>query len=158
MEYITDKDKTNKHSSKKSISKKKTAGIIIFIIYILVVGFLCFGKFPSMPNIQKTFLGIEKDKIVHFIMFFPFPILLYLTTGARKMNNFQAIGFVVLSLVLGSVLAGISEYIQHLIPYRSCDIKDFEADTMAIATCAMFLYIYIFKHNRLEHNRELEQR
>ena len=48
---------------------------IVMLLYVVAVAYLCFANFHKLPEVPKTFLGIPMDKIVHFCMFFPFPIL-----------------------------------------------------------------------------------
>ena len=49
-----------------------------FVLYLLAVLYLCFGKFENTPDVPWSLLGIPSDKLVHFGMFFPFPILAFL--------------------------------------------------------------------------------
>ena len=51
---------------------------ILFAVYLAAVLVLCFGKFPSSEDVPKYLWGIPTDKIVHFLMFLPFPVLAYL--------------------------------------------------------------------------------
>ena len=47
---------------------------IVFAVYILAVLVLCFGKFESTEDVPMDLWGIPTDKVVHFLMFFPFPL------------------------------------------------------------------------------------
>ena len=53
--------------------KQKIAFRILFFLYIAAVLYLCFGRFDNAPSIELNLWGIPTDKIVHFLMFFPFP-------------------------------------------------------------------------------------
>ena len=55
----------------------KTIARIVFLLYLAVLMYLCFGKFQGIPQAPHGFFGIEGDKVVHFLMFLPFPILSY---------------------------------------------------------------------------------
>lgn len=46
---------------------------LLLLFYIGAVAFCCFWKFTSLPSLELKIFGIPKDKIVHFLMFLPFP-------------------------------------------------------------------------------------
>ena len=52
---------------------------ILLGVYLLVLLVLCFANFSSIPEVKKQLFGIPMDKVVHFCMFFPFPILAFLS-------------------------------------------------------------------------------
>ena len=56
---------------------------ILFAVYLAAVAFLCFGQFSSSQDVPMDLWGIPTDKVVHFLMFFPFPLLACLAFGAR---------------------------------------------------------------------------
>ena len=49
--------------------------IVLFLVYVAAVAWLCFGTFKPDPSIPRTIFNIPTDKVVHFLMFLPFPIL-----------------------------------------------------------------------------------
>ncbi len=49
--------------------------IVLFLTYVAAVAWLCFGTFKPDPSIPRTIFNIPTDKVVHFLMFLPFPIL-----------------------------------------------------------------------------------
>ena len=49
--------------------------IILFLAYVAAVAWLCFGTIKPDPNIPRSIFGFPTDKVVHFLMFLPFPIL-----------------------------------------------------------------------------------
>lgn len=49
--------------------------IVLFLVYLALVAWLCFGTFKPGPGLPRTLLGFPIDKCVHFVMFLPFPIL-----------------------------------------------------------------------------------
>ncbi|MBQ6959315.1 MAG: hypothetical protein IJP77_12245 [Bacteroidales bacterium] len=49
--------------------------IVLFLAYVAAVAWLCFGTFKPDPSIPRTIFNIPTDKVVHFLMFLPFPIL-----------------------------------------------------------------------------------
>ena len=48
---------------------------ILFLLYLGAIALLCFMHVDKLPDVQKFIFGIPTDKIVHFGMFLPFPIL-----------------------------------------------------------------------------------
>ena len=57
---------------------QKIAFQVLFFFYVAAVLFLCFAHFEQTPAIEWSLWGIPSDKVVHFCMFFPFPILAFL--------------------------------------------------------------------------------
>ena len=111
------------------------------ILYIAAVAFLCFAHFEKMPDIQKTVLGLEQDKIVHFLMFLPFPFLSYFAIGKNPSGPWKAIGAVLLIFLAGCLIAAGTELGQGFFPYRSTDAKDFLADACALALGSLAVFI-----------------
>ncbi len=113
-----------------------------FILYLLAVLYLCFGKFENTPDIPWSFLGIPSDKLVHFCMFFPFPILAFLAFDRFTDTPKSTFLFSGITWVLGLVLAFATEWGQaHLTDYRSGDPWDLLADVLAI-TLSTILVIF----------------
>ena len=113
--------------------------LILFIIYLGLVAWCCFGHFESMPEVRRYILGIPTDKVVHFAMFLPFVILGYpacdfLATGHRR-------GIIILVLVFlaGLLVALATEKGQSLTSYRSGDPLDLAADVTGLATGAVIV-------------------
>ena len=123
------------------MSTKTILARILFLIYLAAIAFLCFMHVDKIPDIQKTMLGIPTDKIAHFIMFLPFPILTYLAYDHVTNKAWSAILFSLLTFLVGTAIAAGTEYVQGLLPYRSRDIADLKADLLAlfISTVAVFL-------------------
>lgn len=115
---------------------------LMFICYILAVGFLCFGHFEDMPDVATTIFGIPTDKVVHFTMFFPFPLLAYATFGRKTKGRWNSILFILAIFLVGCILGIATELGQGLTDYRSCDINDFRADSLGMAlssVCALII-------------------
>ena len=106
---------------------------LLFFLYLAAVLVLCFAHFEQTPAIEWTLLGIPSDKVVHFCMFFPFPVLAYLafdryTDSVRKTLLFSAA-----ALLVGFLLAFGTEWGQaHLTNYRSGEPMDLLADGIAL--------------------------
>ncbi len=113
-----------------------------FIVYLLAVLYLCFGKFENTPDLPWSFLGIPSDKLVHFCMFFPYPILAFLAFDRFTDTPKSTFLFSGITWVLGLVLAFATEWGQaHLTDYRSGDPWDLLADVLAI-TLSTILVIF----------------
>ena len=113
-----------------------------FIVYLLAVLYLCFGKFENTPDIPWSFLGIPSDKLVHFCMFFPYPILAFLAFDRFTDTPKSTFLFSGITWVLGLLLAVATEWGQaHLTDYRRGDPWDLLADALAI-TLSTILVIF----------------
>lgn len=122
-------------------STKTILSRILFLIYLAAIAFLCFMRVDTMPEIQKDLFGIPTDKIAHFIMFLPFPILAFLSFDHTTRKAWGAVLFALVTFVAGAAIAYGTEYVQGFLPYRSKDMSDFRADLLAlvISTIGAFL-------------------
>lgn len=101
---------------------------------------MCFADFKSIPDIQRSFLGLPTDKLVHFCMFFPMPPMGFIAFGNR--DKVLKIFLSLLRIcVFSCVFAGITEIIQGTLPYRSEDIGDFVVDCMAVGVSGVITFI-----------------
>ena len=108
---------------------------VAFYLYLIAIAVLCFGKFSDLPSVSNTILGIPTDKVVHFVMFFPFPILAFLAydkfTGTVK----SVLIFALVTFLAGCLIAAGTEIGQaYLTEYRGGDPTDFLADFLALLT------------------------
>lgn len=124
---------------------------VLLLLYFAAVAYLCFGHFDNLPEVSRTFFGIPADKIVHFGMFFPFPVLVFLALDKFTTKPWHSFLMLCTVFLTGCILAGATEYGQSLLTYRSCDIHDFRADTLAIAISSLAVFtIDILKQKRNE--------
>ena len=125
--------------------RRTTLFRLLTLLYLAAVAVLCFAKFSSLSSVPGSFLGIPTDKIVHFLMFMPFPVLALLSFELKKPHLFKLVLIVVLLFITGCLLAWATEYVQGLLPYRDMDPKDFRADSLGlfIGSVVSFL-IFIF--------------
>lgn len=113
----------------------KIAFRVAFYLYLIALAVLCFGNFSNLPSVSKTILGIPTDKVAHFVMFFPFPILAFLAYDKFTGTVRNVIVFAVITFLAGCLLAGATEIGQaYLTEYRSGDPTDFVADLIALFT------------------------
>lgn len=111
----------------------------VLLLYLAAIAFLCFSEFKDLPDVQKSFLGIPTDKLVHFAMFFPFPWIAYNAVDRKPKRIAEIIAGVVSVCSIGCIFAGITEIIQGMLPYRSEDKLDFAADCLAICLCSIII-------------------
>ena len=113
--------------------KQKIAFRILFFLYIAGVLYLCFGRFDNAPSIELNLWGIPTDKLVHFGMFFPFPILAFLAFDPYTETVPQTLLFVGVTFLIGLIVAVGTEWGQaSFTDYRSGDPLDFLADTIGL--------------------------
>ena len=121
----------------------------LFLLYLIALAFLCFGHFETMTQAPTEFLGIPTDKIVHFLMFLPFPFLLYLALKVDTRRWYHSLLLAAGLLVIGAAVAYATEYLQGLTDYRCYDILDFKADVTALSVSSCIVYITdISRHRR----------
>ena len=132
--------------------KKRLLARIVFVLYLMVVGFLCFGHFSSMPEVSRSYFGIPTDKIVHFLMFLPFPLLSFWAFDKYTETPWASVGWTLLTFIVGGLVAAGTEIGQaFLTDYRSGDPADFRADLVALALGSLLvLFLDIRKQKRHE--------
>lgn len=113
---------------------------ILLVIYLAGVAYLCFGRFDDMPDIRRFLFGIPMDKVVHFCMFLPAPVIGFFAFAGKPKSPREAFVSLLCICSFSCIFAGLTEIIQGTLPYRSEDIRDFRADCIAIgiATVAVF--------------------
>ena len=123
---------------------------ILFFLYVAGVLLLCFGRFDNTPSFQWSFLGIPNDKLVHFCMFFPFPILAFLAFDSYTDNVRKTLVFVGITLVVGMLLAIGTEWGQaHFTDYRTGDVWDWVADMVGLVLSSLLVTFWdIHKQKR----------
>ncbi|MCR4859131.1 MAG: VanZ family protein [Bacteroidales bacterium] len=126
------------------MEKNRTRSIIfrlLMLLYIAGVAWLCFANFHKPPEAPKELFGIPMDKIVHFCMFFPFPILAFFAYDRLTETPWQALAALVSICAVGCIFAGITELIQGTLSYRTQDVNDFRADCLAIGISSLLVFI-----------------
>ena len=114
---------------------------IATVLYIAAVGYLCFANFNKLPEMPRTLFGIPMDKVVHFCMFFPFPILAYLAYDKLTDTPLKAFGALISICAIGAIFAGLTEIVHGMLPYRAQDIHDYAADCLAIGLAGIITFI-----------------
>jgi len=127
---------------------------LIFAAYISAVLALCFadsnldtvtGSYINYINTSVTVCsGFGNDKIVHLLMFFPFPILAIRAFGRNKKSLPQYMVSILVTLLAGILTGGVIELLQGVFGYRSCGIKDFCADCLGtLLGAALTLQLFV---------------
>jgi VanZ family protein len=114
---------------------------ILLVIYLAGVAYLCFGHFGNLPDIQKTLFGIPMDKVVHFCMFFPAPLIGFFAFTDKPSSPGKALVSLICICSFSCIFAGLTEIVQGTLPYRSEDIRDFEADCLAIGIATVLTFL-----------------
>lgn len=124
----------------------KTIMTILFCLYIAAIIFLCFMKTDSVPDVQFTLFGIPADKLAHFFMFAPYPVLAFQAFHPKDASVWREAVLLTVLVILGIGLAYGTEQIQGITDYRSYEIADFYADSTGIAAgTAMVLIQMTFR-------------
>ena len=123
--------------------KKLLLSRLLFFAYLAAVLFLCFGRFESTPDVPRSILGIPADKLVHFCLFFPFPILAFLAFDKYTETPRSTFLFSGITFLVGVALAFGTEWGQaHLTTYRSGDPLDWVADVSALFISTLIVIIW----------------
>lgn len=128
--------------------RKKIIFTALFCLYMAAVLFLCLMKPDDMPQPELYFFGLALDKVAHFLMFTPFPVLAVLMFWNKERKVYADIILLLGIGLLGVGLATGTEYLQSLTQYRTSDIKDFHADICGLAAgCSLSLLMIILKRH-----------
>lgn len=119
----------------------KTIMTILFCLYIAAIILLCFMKTDSVPDVQFTLFGIPADKLVHFCMFAPYPLLAFQAFHPKDGSVWREAVVLTVLVILGIGLAYGTEQIQGITDYRSYEIADFYADSTGIAAGTVLILI-----------------
>ena len=114
---------------------------ILFGLYLVAVAVLCFGQFAGSQDLPKVLWGIPADKIAHFLMFFPFPLICFGAFDKYTTKPWHSVLFVVTVFCIGCLLAGATEIGQSMTKYRTGDQFDFLADGLALGISSLIVLI-----------------
>jgi VanZ family protein len=114
---------------------------ILTILYVVAVAWLCFANLSKVSQMPRTLFGLPIDKVVHFLMFFPFPILAFLAYDHLTQTPWQALAALISICAIGGIFAGLTEIIQGQLSYRTKDINDFGADCLAIGLSGLLVFV-----------------
>lgn len=112
--------------------KRTTIFRILTLLYLAAVAVLCFANFGSVRDVPLSFFGIPTDKIVHFLMFLPFPLVAFFSFPLKKAGVGRSILIIICLFVFGCLFAWGTEFVQSKLPYRTMDPDDFKADAAGL--------------------------
>lgn len=121
---------------------------IVTLLYLVAVAVLCFANFSKMPDVPHSIFGIQADKLLHFAMFLPFPVLAFYSLGTRRFSVLKTVTSIVVLFGIGCLMAWGTEYYQGKLPYRTMDPADFKADRIGLmcgSVAAFILYFFTRK-------------
>ncbi len=125
------------------MKKRNIISFILFLLYLGFVAWCCFGHFDSLPNISRSILGFPTDKVVHFVMFFPFAFLCFASFDFLAGKKWKALLLMAAVFVIGLLVATATEAGQSLTTYRSADPLDFKADALALGLASLIIAVII---------------
>ena len=129
--------------------KRRHMAILLFAFYLAAVAYLCFLKPGSIPVLQQFIFGIPTDKVIHFIMFLPYPILAYISFRPDRMEGLTHLLALIAIIAVGAAMAMGVERLQ-IAAGRNYDIKDFYANIAGMAAGAAITLIFILARHRLD--------
>lgn len=115
----------------------------MFCLYIFLVAYLCFMRPDDLPQIRPDLWGIPIDKVVHFIMFTPYPILAYAAFRPAEAKKGRHLLILLIILATGAGVAIGTEKLQGISEFRSYEITDFYADMAGMAFSTLLTAVYI---------------
>ena len=126
------------------MNKFNKISLILFLIYLGLVFWCCFGNFSDMPDIQREILGFPTDKVVHFVLFLPFVTLGHMSINFLGKTFGGKLWLVLPVLIAGILLAIGIEIGQSLTSYRTGDAMDFFADALGLCVSTVITIILVF--------------
>ncbi len=121
----------------------------LFFLYLAGLCFCCFWNFRGSIDLSTELWGIiPKDKVVHFLLFFPMPLMTYLAFPGLRDTPYRYLRFSVVAFAASILFGALTEGIQWMTGYRSCDWKDLLADICGITAafaCLQFFEAFVKK-------------
>lgn len=101
-------------------------------IYLVAICALCFMNTSSLPDTALDLWGLPIDKVVHFLMFAPFPILAFFAYNNPKHKILREFLSIIVIFTIGCSIAIGTEYIQKYTGYRSFEVQDMVSDIIGL--------------------------
>lgn len=124
------------------MEKRRLIARILLILYIITLCTLCFIRIEPGIDFESTWFGLPKDKIVHFLMFLPYPVITYFAFCKEKRTHISFMLFMVTVIVTGIAIGAATEIIQSMTSYRSADINDLRADSLGVFAGSLIILLY----------------
>ncbi len=97
--------------------KRRIFYILAFCVYIAAILVLCLMKPDDLPQPEIYLFGLPVDKVVHFLMFLPFPVLVYMMFFEETRKKWQELLILAGGMALGLCAAFGTEFLQSLTQY-----------------------------------------
>ncbi len=123
-------------------NKSRITVRIILILYLLGLCFCCFWDFRGSVDMSRDLFGLPADKVTHFLMFFPFPVITYLSFPKFSDTPLGFLRFSIITLIVGIVTGAATELVQGWSGYRSCDKMDLLADCCGLASSTLMVQFH----------------
>lgn len=130
------------------MSKRGRAFLVLFLGYLGIVAWCCFGHFDSLPVVQSELFGIPMDKVVHFLMFLPFVFLGYMAFYSNSRKKWKSVLIALAVLAAGILIAAATELGQSLTDYRSGDPWDLAADISGLGLAFVLVVALVLIQKR----------
>lgn len=139
-----------RHSMK---NRRQQISLTLLCIYIIAVCLLCFSDLSHISSNDFNWEDFPIDKLFHFLMFVPFPILAFYSLDNGKFSTTRSLLHIVTIFLTGSTVAYGTEVIQSFTESRSYEIMDFAAD-LAGLTCGSVFIVIILIIKKIKRNAE----
>lgn len=127
--------------------RRQQIAFILLCIYIIAICLLCIIDFSNFPTKDIQWGDFPIDKLIHFLMFLPFPILAFATLEDKKMDMVKSLIHLVIIFCIGLLLAFSTEVIQRFTETRRFELMDFAADGAGLLLSSIIIFIIIYKKN-----------
>lgn len=127
--------------------KRRILYIAAFCLYVITVLFMCLSRPENLPA-EFMIFGLPYDKVAHFLMFLPFPILVHLMFFKTSRSRWADLLIMIGGIVMGIGAALGTEHLQALTQYRSSDIKDVYAGAVGLSAGCIPVLFHIFSKKR----------
>lgn len=106
--------------------------IIAYVIAIVILSVAPTNSNKQVDLSSTQILSIRSDYLLHALLFVPWMMLIQLRWKKK------GIDFFIETLVAGIFLATLSEGVQFVLPYRSFNLVDLEANWLGVVAGAIF--------------------
>jgi len=118
------------------LNTKKKKITLFYTLLLVLLAILPINGDSSLNNVYL--LSFRLDYLVHFAVFIPWVILVWLATGVSfRSEPLKALGWI----AAGIMLAVLTEAVQYLLTYRSFNINDLVANIIGIILGAVVMLL-----------------
>ncbi len=118
------------------MNTKKKKITLFYTLLLVLLAILPINGDSSLNNVYL--LSFRLDYLVHFAVFIPWVILVWLATGVSfRSEPLKALGWI----AAGIMLAVLTEAVQYLLTYRSFNINDLVANIIGIILGAVVMLL-----------------